>query len=590
MGGSYGNKTLPLRPVLLLWLAISVILIWSGWDHIVSRSGWDPDDQLRMVQLRDFLSGQSWFDTTQYRLNAPYGGPMHWSRLIELPLALIVSIFAPLVGQARAEMIAGTAVPLLLLGGIAYILGRITTRLANPEAGLVAVLLTLIAPGLLMQSRPMRIDHHEWQIFLAVIALWTMFWPAKRTGGAVLGAALAIWMHISLEGAPMMVAFFLILGWRWVMEKAHGQRLLWAIGSFAPASLLLFAVTQARPFAAPAYCDAVSPPHLAAIVLAAAIMIPAIIVRPDLRRIRILAAGVAGAAALAALLWIAPQCAGGAFGGLDPLVREYWYIHVREGLPLWDQDPTAVLALLSGPLCGLAALAAVQRRAGGLASKDMRLAGFFLVYSVLLSLLVFRTVAVASAFAIPLTAIWINQLFQQYRRAPGAAGRIGAIALILFLLVPGALASQLAGTATQMFSHRDPAIAARKAANAACQSASSVAALNSLARARLLAPIDMGPVILLTTKHSVLASSHHRNRQGMHDHIEIFRSAPDAAHALLQKRGIRYLVACTDEPELQFYADKDPVGLWARIASGNPPPWLVPMPDRGMGLKIWRVD
>lgn len=590
MGGSYGSKTLPLRPALLLWLVISAILIWSGWDAIVTRSGWDPDDQLRMVQLRDFLSGQSWFDTTQYRLNAPYGGPMHWSRLIELPLALIVSFFAPLVGQARAEMIAGTAVPLLLFGGIAYILGRITTLLANPESGLVAVLLTLISPALLMQSRPMRIDHHEWQIFLAVIALWTMFWSARRVGGAVLGAALAVWMHISLEGAPMMVAFFLILGWRWVMEKAHGQRLMWSIGSFSGTSLLLFAFTQARPFSAPAYCDAVSPPHLAAIIVAAAIMIPAIMARPDLRRLRMLAAATAGAAALGVLLWIAPQCAGGAFGGLDPLVREYWYIHVREGLPLWDQDLTAALALLSGPLCGLAALLAVQRRVGGHASKDMRLAGFFLVYSVLLSLVVFRTVAVASAFAVPLTAIWINQLFQQYRKEKQQVGRIRAVALILFLLVPGAVAAQLAGTATRAFGDVDPQAAAQKAANTACQSANSVAALNSLAPARFVAPIDMGPMILLTTRHSVLASSHHRNRQGMHDHIEIFRSSPPVAHALLKRRGIRYLVACTGEAELAFYAKKDPDGLWGQISVGNIPAWLVPMPDRGLGLKLWRVD
>lgn len=589
MAGYFGSKSLPLRPVLLLWLAVSAILIWSGWDAIVTRSGWDPDDQLRMVQLRDFLAGQSWFDTTQYRLNPPFGGPMHWSRLIELPLALIVMIFAPLVGQAHAEMIAGTVVPLLLLGAIAYILGRIATRLANPEAGLVAVLLALISPALLMQSRPMRIDHHEWQIFMAVIALWTMFWPAKRTGGAVLGTALAIWMHISLEGAPMMVAFFLILGWRWVIEKAHGQRLMWGIGSFALTSLFLFVATQPRPFAAPAYCDSVSPPHLAAIILAAAIMIPSILVRPDHRRFRIAAAGLAGVAALAALLWIAPQCASGAFGGLDPLVRDYWYVHVKEGLPVWRQDMTAGAVLLAGPLLGLLALHFVQQKADGHASKDMRLAGFFMIYSVLLSLLVFRTVSVASAFAIPMAAVWINALFQQYRRSGDPVRRITIVALMLFLLIPGAVVGQLIGFGKMALGDANPANIAIKAATDQCESANSVASLASLPPSRFVAPFDIGPMILLTTPHSVLASSHHRNRQGMHDHIEIFRLPPDASHALIVKRGIQYVAACPGEAELGFYVKKDPKGLWATLAKGETPAWLEQLPDRGEGIKLWRV-
>jgi hypothetical protein len=60
----------PFGPAILIGIAVSLFLIWSGWAQISTRSGWDPDDQLRLVQLRDFLNGQSWFDTTQYRMNA----------------------------------------------------------------------------------------------------------------------------------------------------------------------------------------------------------------------------------------------------------------------------------------------------------------------------------------------------------------------------------------------------------------------------------------------------------------------------------------------------------------------------------------
>ena len=575
-------------PFLLLWLTVSGLLIWSGWTNIVTLSGWDPDDQLRLVQLRDFLGGQSWFDTTQYRMNAPEGAPMHWSRLIELPLALIVLLLTPLFGQPIAEMVAGATVPLMLLGGTAYILGRIATRLANTEAGIVAAVLTFISPAILMQMRPMRIDHHGWQIFLAALALWTMFWPDKKRGGVVLGIALAAWLHVSLEGAPLSAAFFILLGWRWVIEKAHGNRLMWTIAAFAIASLLLFVVTQ--PSLIAVHCDSISAPHIVAIILAAAVMLPAIFVTPDQRWLRLAAATLAGTAAAGAIMFMAPQCAAGAFGGLDPLVREYWYVHVNEGLPVWQQSWDIAAMLLAVSVCGLVAFAALQFKTADNASKDLRLSGFFLIYATLLSLLVFRTVAVAAAFAIPLIAMWINTLFQQYRREHIPARRIGLVALMLVLFIPGPLVAQLYRTGSGLFGPKpdleDQAVAA---ATERCEAPASIAALAKLPKARFVAPFDMGPMILMTTPHEVLASSHHRNIRGMHDHIEIFRSAPDRSRSMIAQRGITHIAVCPGEPELANYVRKDPGGLWAQLSKGKPLEWLEPLPDMGKGIKVWRV-
>ena len=583
-----GRKSLPLVPVFLLWLAASAILIWSGWTHIVTLSGWDPDDQLRLVQLRDFLGGQSWFDTTQYRMNAPEGAPMHWSRLVELPLALVVLLMTPVFRQASAEMIAGAIVPLMLLGGTAYILGHIATRLANAEAGIVAVILTLVSPALLLQLRPMRIDHHGWQIGFAALALWTMFWPNKRRGGLVLGISLAVWLHISLEGAPLTAAFFLLLGWRWIIEKAHGRRLMWTISAFAICSVFLFLGTQSDLLAA--HCDSVSPPHIMAIVLAAIIMLPAIAAMPAQRRLRLAAAISAGFAAIGAILVIAPQCAGGAFGGLDPLVREYWYVHINEGLPVWHQSWRNALVLLAVSVCGLVALGAVQSKAVGGGTKDMRLAGYFLIYATLLSMLVFRTVAVACAFAIPLIAVWINNLFQQYRRERVPARRIGLVALMLFLIVPGPVVAQLYTAGSGLFGPKpDTKDQAMRAATDRCEAPPSVAALARLPNARFVAPFDMGPTILMTTPHEVLASSHHRNIHGMHDHIEIFRSTPDRARNFIAKHGITHIAVCPGEAEMAFYLKKNPGGLWDQLSKGKVPVWLEPMPDMGQGIKIWRV-
>ena len=575
---------LPWLPVLALWLCISAVMIFAGWDNIVSRGGWDPDDKLRMVQLRDFLSGQSWFDITQYRMNGDTGAPMHWSRLIELPLALIIFLLSPLIGQPAAEMVAGTLVPLLGLGLVAYLIGQITTHLATREAGLVAVLITLISPALLMQFRPMRIDHHGWQIVMAVLALWTVFWPNKKWGGIILGLALAVWLHISLEGAPLTAAFFLLLGWRWIFEKAHGQRLIWTITSFAGASFAIFLGTQSSGLGAAAYCDTISPPHIAAIALAAAIMLPAIMKTPKDWRIRMGAAALAGIAAIGTLLLLAPQCSAGAFGNLDPLVRDYWYAHVNEGLPVWHQKARIAISLLAAPICGFVAIFFVIREAMGKQRSEIRVAAFFVIYAALLSLLVFRTVSVASAFAIPLVALLIVSLFHRYRRSRLPVRRVGLVAAMLALLVPGAVASQIFGLIIPKAPTGQAELNSRE-----CQSVTSVSALAGLPKARILAPFDMGPTILLITKHEVLASSHHRNERAMHDHIAIFLSPPEKSRSIVAKNGITHVAVCADEAEMGNYKRKNAGGLWAQLDKGKTPGWLEPMQSVGDNIKLWRV-
>lgn len=585
-----GTRTVPIRPILLLWLIVSAALIWSGWHNITTLGGFDPDDKLRLVQLRDFLAGQSWFDVTQYRMNAPQGAPMHWSRLIELPLAAFIIPLKPLVGQHVAEMIAGSVVPLLLLGWITYMLAQIATRIASREAGIVAAMITLSSSAVLMQLRPMRIDHHGWQIAMAVLALSTMFWSNSRSAGRVLGIALAIWLHISLEGAPMTAAFFLLLGWRWIFDRTQAPRLFWTVLVFSATSLLLFLGTQAHGLWAPTFCDTVSPPHIAAIAFAVAVIIPAILFLPVDWRVRMAAAAVAGGGALVILLALAPQCAGGAFGNLDPIVREYWYSKVSEGLPIWHQSWRSAIVLIAGPLCGAFAWLMLARKIKGDERKRLMTIGFFLAYALLLSVVVIRTVSVASAYAIPVTAVLIASLFKKYRRSQVPARRIGLVAGMLALLIPGAVVvGLLSAIPDKAAAANKPKADGKPSVSESCESVESVTALAALPKARFVAPFDMGPTILMATPDEVLASSHHRNEKAMHDHIQIFRLPPEASSALIKKHGITHIAACPTEGEMQFYAKKDPAGLWAQLKKRQVPAWLEPMPDMGHGIKVWRV-
>jgi hypothetical protein len=572
--------------ILLIWALVSIVLVVQSWTQITTLSGWDPDDQLRLVQLRDFLGGQSWFDATQYRMNPPDGAPMHWSRLVELPLALLVLTLSPLFGLHGAEMLAGTMVPLLLLAWITVMLTKIAERISSREAGLVAALITLSSSTLLMQLRPMRIDHHGWQIAMAVLALSTIFWVNGRNAGRILGLALAVWLHISLEGAPMTAAFFLFLGVRWIRDPEQGQRLFWTLLSFCGISMLLFFATQSQGFYAASYCDTVSPPHIFGIVFATASMLVAIAYLSADWRLRLAAAIIASFGALLIIFNMAPQCTGGAFGNLDPLVREYWYSNIKEGLPIWHQDWRTALGLMVGLLTGAICWVMLLRRAKGDDRAKIVSMGFFLLYGLLLSLVVVRTISVASAFAVPVTATFIAMLFKRYRQSKIPLQRVALVAAMLALLVPSVVVTALTGL---MPASSNKTELAAKMKNEKCQSATSVAALAKLPDAIFIAPFDMGPMILVQTPNKVLASSHHRNERAMHDHIEIFRSQPAESYRLMKAHGITHFVACENEAELDFYKEKNPKGLWAQLSKGKSPEYLKSLPDMGSGIQVWRV-
>ena len=565
-----------------IWVLLSIYLVIGSWPIIRSGSGWDPDDELRLVQLRDFLNGQSWFDNRQYRLNPPDGAPMHWSRLIELPLAAITLLLTPMFGQTVAEIVASTAVPLLLFGAIIMLLAGTAWRVGGERAAIAAAIITAMSVPLSVQLRPMRIDHHGWQIAMAVLALASLFHGHARKAGLVLGAALAIWLHISLEGAPMSAAFFLFLGWQWLTKPDQSARLFWTISAFALSSLVLFFGTQTQGLGAATYCDTVSPPHLLAILAAAAIMIPGLFIAPQSKLARVLTLGAAGGVAAAVFAMRAPECLNGPFSTLDPLVRDYWYVYVKEGMPIWHHDLPTIAFVMAAPIAGLVSCVVLTRKMDKTDRSKLWVIGFFSLYALVLSLFVSRTASVAAAYAVVPVAALIAHVFGLYRQSGVPKQRIFYVAIMLFLMVPGNFVFALFNVLPQLKSADDARLHS-------CESAQSVATLSDLPRGQFLVPFDMVPMVLVQTAHSVLASGHHRNEKAMHDQIEIFRSHPDVARGLMTARGINYLAVCPDEGELGRYAKKHPDGLWGQIAHGNVPDWLEPLPAKGKGIMVWRV-
>jgi hypothetical protein len=75
-----------------------------------------------LVQVRDLLAGQGWFDLHQYRLGPDGGTLMHWSRIPDIPIIVLTGLFDLFLPQDMALAWAISVWPpismLIVLGGL----------------------------------------------------------------------------------------------------------------------------------------------------------------------------------------------------------------------------------------------------------------------------------------------------------------------------------------------------------------------------------------------------------------------------------------------------------------------------------------
>jgi hypothetical protein len=566
-----------------IWLLFSVLITLAGWNSLQQRQFPDPDDVMRLLQVRDWIGGQSWFDVTQYRLNVPHGVPMHWSRLVDVPVAAAILIARPLVGQWGAETAALVAVPLLTLGIVMLLVRAIGLKLTSDKAALVAAVVTPLSLGALKQMRPMRIDHHGWQIVMALAAIYAALDDRPRRSGIVAGIAMALWLNISIEGLPFAAAVGALFAFRWLQAPAEADRLRSYLAFLAGSSLLLFALTHYPSTWLTQPRDVVTPAHLAAFTVAAVIAGAAVRPTTEQWRARLLILCGVGVGALAAIFTVDPHWLTGPFGSLPPLVKEMWYALIDEGLPVWQVGWAEAAATLAQPLVGIVgAVLAVQSTSG--ARRDRWVTYLFLLLAATAaSAYVLRFGTTASIIALPATAYLCQRAFRGARKLSLMPVRVVATTGALCIMTP-AFAVPL--TVAPVDNRLQNAVEASDV----CTLRTEIEKLRALPAGQIAAPVEITPALLLSTQHSAVASGHHRNASGINDVLELFLEPPSEGAKILARRHVDYVVVCPGAPETVRFSNRGPGGLAAMLRAGKAPEWLQPVAVPGLrGLKVWRV-
>ncbi|GAA4642457.1 hypothetical protein GCM10023115_05830 [Pontixanthobacter gangjinensis] len=574
----------PNTRIAIMWLVVSAIFLAAGWQRLQQGQFPDPDDAMRLVQVRDLLAGQSWFDLHQYRLGSSDGVLMHWSRLVDIPIALVVLILSPIIGVAAAESSAMVAVPLMTLGAILFVLGRLAWRLFDADiAGYACLCIGLLAP-VVFQLQPMRLDHHGWQIFTIVLALWAISIRSPLKGGAIAGIAMAVGASISVEILPMAAAFGALLVLRWLRNRDERWWLVSYMQALALSLCVVFLATRGITDLAN-HCDAIAPAHLGFFIIAA-IGTGVIAAAPKVPPIALIGLlGLTGMAALSFFGLSAPTCLAAPFAELDPAVRNFWYLNISEGRPLWEQDLWTALPSFLQLLISLGAALMLFVGSRDWLRQWWGEYAMLLLASIILSVFVWRSAAFAGALsAIPLA--WLAaRLLAAIRHTSGAASKaVGAIAIILILLPATPI------TLYRSFAAKPEIPPTSAVADSRCDIQDHAEKLANLETGRILAPLDIGPSILLKSGHSVLATSHHRAEMAMRDVIVAYTSVPAEARPILRDRDIDYVVMCTDLVEPKLYADANPDGLAAKLLAGESPEWLEPVVmDGPKEFQVWRI-
>lgn len=576
-----------LRWTLLVWAVIAGWYLWDRWGLVNALALGDTDDNMRLMQVRGLLAGQDWYDLRQYRLSPPQGLDIHWSRLVDLPIATLILLFKPVIGLPMAERLASGIAPLLPLAVTIAALGTTARRLIAPTAWPLSIIILLGCTATMMMFMPLRLDHHGWQLAFLSLTIMGIADPRRTRGGLTVGLSSAASLTIGLELLPYCAMGGAIVALRWVWDGTEVRRIQGYALGLAGGSTAGFALFASNANYA-MRCDALTPVWLSVTLVAGLLLFALSLANPSSRTARLVGAVVAGAAIAGGFAALFPNCLSRPEGVSDELART-WLNNVREARPIYMHSfrmgfPIAVLPVIGVIGAGVAAWRA--------RTADQIVAwvaiGLFTAFAGAMLLWQVRAGPAAQLLAVPgATALaWIVVPWLLGQR-PNIVRVVGAAAG--FMLVSGLFAGFVAKYAPVDKPQANRAAVGR--ANARCASAAGMSLLErSLPPSTLFTHVDLGPRLIVMTHHNGIAGPYHRNGRAILDVHHAFTGSPDAFRPIAKRYGAQYLLVCPNMAETTVYRAREPNGFYGQLSKGKIPGWLTPVRlPKEAPYRLWKI-
>lgn len=557
--------------LLLAFLIVTKSVIVGEFGQI----GPDSDDVMRLTQIRDFLTGgQSWFETDQSRMGPAGGTDMHWSRLVDIPIILLIGFFNLFLPYASAEAIAISIWPpmsatLVLVGvytGAKFLKDRKAAWIAAILAGFYLLTHYRFASG--------AIDHHNVQFGLICMAAGFALDTAYRARSfAISGICLALSVAIGTEVYIFATVICLYVAALWLFNGLPVSRAVSTFGlSLMAALIVIFIAVTAPSDYGRLYCDALSWITVAAGGLGGLGL--AVLARTlsgktfSIRLFGLLGLGIACAGLL---LLSAPQCLSNPLSDLPLDVKTLWLDNIVEARPLFDKPEDYFLTVPLG--VGVAVLGfglAMLKIKNNTKTPQYALLAGLLLSGTLLSLYQLRFVGFGQFLAFIITGVWVYELLSKRNdKGERSLAYIGAIALSvpMFWALPAVLLGQ-AETPDTGVASGDAAL---------CYSDNVIDFMKTLPPGQVLATDNGTPILLTQTEHRVLGGNYHRNVEGIQMAIRAYTSSLKDAEQYLTDGAVDYVHVCRTTQETVILRDQNSDGLMAALFDENTPPILTPI-------------
>ncbi len=562
-----------------LWL-VWFLLLFMSWTRngakLLRGELSSNDDYMRIVEIRDWLGGQSWFDMHQYRLNPVEPLNSHWSRISDVLIGGPIKILSPILGSAHAELVTIIAYPSLLLLLYLYLATALANKVLNNRATpVITAFMLALSFGALSQFGMGRIDHHGLQIVMALATCWFIVTSKNNAKKLIYAGVLCgLALYIGIESAPTVAAACIAAVLIWVFDETNAAQKMrnFGLALAATTSICLLISTPPSQWSTPA-CDALSVVYTQLTLTIAMVLWGLGFMSSKLKtpKARFLIAGVLGILALSITVLLNPHCLKGPYAGLDQRLVEIWLSNVAEAgnfKAFFMGDITAGLAAIIVPLVavvGYIIAAKDQRKSLALTKRTFII---FVALTLCAGLIQTRLMFFATALAIPFASsvlvqalLWAGKFKPKWKMITIRTGLLVILAPVTLPL----LSSLFVKSATDAVTNNT---------KLNCTSQPILNQLNALPIGTALTQIDLGAPILNFTDLNVTSAPYHRNAGGILAALDMFIENETTARRAVTTMNANYVIACVESSETKMMLQYGPDGMLAQLKAGNTPAWL----------------
>jgi hypothetical protein len=568
-----------------IWCLVAVLVyvfpaINDGLAGLRASLG-DTDDAVRLLQVRAWLDGAGWYDTTISKIGGATPLVSHWSRLIDLPIGILIALFSLVVPLDSAETLVRLVWPSLLLLVFLRVLVHEADVREGPIAAAVVLILSLTCLTGLYQFRPGRIDHHNAMILGTIAGLLLLARGLETPrlaflGGGAMGVALAIGYEPLALIAPL-AGFAVLAG---TIHRPWLASACGVVAGLATSLLVVFAVTVEPSNWLTVHCDAIS---LNLVVLTSLATFGLFLIHTYAQTwgvpARLSALGVVGALSLLAYLAVEPVCVGGPIARMNSEAVRLWLMHVQEGKSVWAMPSGSAVWVW-----GLVALLTAGNWAAWSRWRHRRTMESGVLAIVMLSAVVPALLMMKfHSYASWLAVLCLGLRIATMRGTPWLSAPFGRLAAIAALNQWSLASVVMIGLMAGGFEFNG-----ENDRSDACYRSQHVRSMARLPEGLVVAPISMGPYIAALTPHRVLSGPYHRIDAAILETIRIFEADSGEAEQMLRAMNARYVVHC---PAIPVFGDNQnsTSSLRVLIERGEIPTFLDPIPLQGTPLLVFAV-